>query len=224
LCSSGCPRARPPAWLGQAPDPEAVGVYHPVAAGQSLGAICKAYGADLQEVVEVNGIADPDKVQAGMLVFIPDAAKVLDPGTGKPNERPPGVETVGAKPVPGRILWPVEGVVTSRFGIRGGRRHDGIDIGAPVGTPIRAAADGTVLYVGEQGGYGKLVILQHPEQLITVYAHTHRNLVEESQRVRQGQVIAEVGQTGRATGPHLHFEVREATKPRNPMVFLPRPD
>jgi murein DD-endopeptidase MepM/ murein hydrolase activator NlpD len=104
--------------------------------------------------------------------------------------------------------------------VRGGARHDGIDIAAPEGTPISAAGDGTAIYVGEQSGYGQVVILRHDDGLVTVYAHASAVLVREGARVTRGQVVAKVGQTGRTTGPHLHFEVREGTTPKNPLQYL----
>ncbi len=223
LLVAGCP-ASPPGWLRAVPDAEAVGVFHRVAAGETLGKICRLYGADVQEVAEVNGIDDPDQIQAGQRIFIPDAkpleggARPVEPTAGQP------ATAKSIKRFEGRFIWPVDGVLTSRFGIRHGRRHDGIDIGAPEGTPVRASAAGKVLYVGRQGGYGKLVIVKHADRMITVYAHNSANKVAEGQSVTQGQVIAQVGQTGRATGTHLHFEIRQATKPRNPLFFLPRPD
>jgi murein DD-endopeptidase MepM/ murein hydrolase activator NlpD len=105
--------------------------------------------------------------------------------------------------------------------VRAGQRHDGIDIAAPEGAPVTAAAAGTVVYAGEQPGYGAVVILKHEGGLATVYAHNSRVLVREGVRVEAGEAIARVGQTGRTTGPHLHFEVREGTRPRNPLLYLP---
>jgi lipoprotein NlpD len=119
------------------------------------------------------------------------------------------------------LAWPLKGVLYGRYGVRAGKRHDGIDIAAPEGTPVLAAAPGTVLYAGEQPGYGAIVILKHEGGLVTLYAHNARILVEEGARVRAGEPIARVGQTGRTTGPHLHFEVRDGTRPRNPLLFLP---
>lgn len=120
------------------------------------------------------------------------------------------------------LIWPVKGVVFSRFGARGSSRHDGIDVAAPEGTTIVAAGEGEVIFSGTQRGYGNLIILRHEGGLVTIYAHNRENLVKEGARVRQGQPIAKVGRTGRATGPHLHFEVRQGTKPLNPQDFLPR--
>jgi murein DD-endopeptidase MepM/ murein hydrolase activator NlpD len=119
------------------------------------------------------------------------------------------------------LAWPLKGVLYGRYGVRAGRRHDGIDIAAPEGTQVAAAAAGTVIYAGEQSGYGAIVIVRHESGLVTLYAHNSRLLVGEGDRVRRGEPIARVGQTGRTTGPHLHFEVREGTRPRNPLLYLP---
>lgn len=120
-----------------------------------------------------------------------------------------------------RFIWPVKGRVTSPFGTRHGRPHDGIDISSPRGTPIQAAADGTVLYVGRLSGYGNLLILKHPGNFFTAYAHLSQTHVRKGDRVRQGKIIGNVGRTGRATGAHLHFEVRLRAVPQNPLDFLP---
>jgi murein DD-endopeptidase MepM/ murein hydrolase activator NlpD len=208
--------------LTPVPDAEAVGVFHQVKPGETLFSICKAYKADLQEVAEINDISDADKLQAGQKIFIPDVeAAATEEKPPLKSEKPE--KKVAIQKWTGQFIWPVEGVLTSKFGIRGGRRHDGIDIGAPEGTEIRAAADGTVLYSGDQQtGYGNLIIISHAKEMITVYAHNQENLVKENDVVKRGQVIGKVGRTGRATGPHLHFEIRKRTKPRNPLFFLPK--
>ena len=100
--------------------------------------------------------------------------------------------------------------------------HRGIDLAAKPGTPIFAVADGVVVYSdNKQRGYGNLVIIDHGKGVLTVYAHNRRNLVDEGERVRQGARIAEVGNTGRSTGPHLHFELRVKGKAVNPLDYLP---
>jgi murein DD-endopeptidase MepM/ murein hydrolase activator NlpD len=119
------------------------------------------------------------------------------------------------------LAWPLKGVLYGRYGVRAGRRHDGIDIAAPEGTTVSAAAPGTVIYAGEQTGYGSIVIVRHEGGMVTLYAHNSRLLVDEGAHVKRGEPIAKVGQTGRTTGPHLHFEVREGTRPRNPLLYLP---
>jgi murein DD-endopeptidase MepM/ murein hydrolase activator NlpD len=121
----------------------------------------------------------------------------------------------------GALQWPVKGVLYRGFGVKQGQRHDGIDLSAPEGTPVRAAAAGEVIYVGTQSGYGLIVILRHASGLITLYAHNSEVLVKDGDRVEAGTPVAKVGQTGRTSGPHLHFEVREGTRPRDPLQFLP---
>jgi murein DD-endopeptidase MepM/ murein hydrolase activator NlpD len=99
--------------------------------------------------------------------------------------------------------------------------HEGVDIAAPAGTPVRAAAAGQVIFVGRMRGYGNLVIVQHQDHFVSVYAHDSANLVREGQIVRQGQVIGRVGRSGRTTGANLHFEVRYNNIARNPLLYLP---
>lgn len=121
-------------------------------------------------------------------------------------------------------VWPAQGVFTSGYGWRWGRMHRGIDVAGPVGTPIVAAAPGTVTYSRwNSGGYGNLVEITHPDGSLTLYAHNNRNLVSEGENVAQGQQIAEMGSTGFSTGPHVHFEIhRPGQGPTDPMAFLAR--
>ncbi len=121
-----------------------------------------------------------------------------------------------------KVHLPVEGVVTSEFGLRNGVPHKGIDIAAKTGTPIKAARSGTVIYVGKQKGYGNVVILKHKNKIITIYAHNNTNLVRKNDVVIEGQPIATVGSTGKSTGPHLHFEYRIDGKAINPRKILPK--
>jgi murein DD-endopeptidase MepM/ murein hydrolase activator NlpD len=118
------------------------------------------------------------------------------------------------------FIWPTSGSVTSYFGMRWGRMHEGIDIAAPYGTPIRAAAAGIVLVSGWMGGYGNLVVIDHGGGLATAYAHNTSNAVGVGQSVAQGQVIAYVGSTGHSTGPHVHFEVRVNGAAVDPLGYL----
>ncbi len=121
-------------------------------------------------------------------------------------------------------IWPAKGELTSGYGWRWGRMHNGIDIAAPIGTPIVAAASGVVIYAGwNEGGYGNLVEIQHPDGSISRYAHNERILVRQGQSVEQGQQIAEMGSTGFSTGPHCHFEIhRPGQGAQNPIAFLPQ--
>lgn len=123
----------------------------------------------------------------------------------------------------GRFMWPVPHFykVSSHFGSRWGRNHDGIDIPAPKGTPIVAVDHGVVIY-SDNGirGYGNMIVLSHGDDIFTVYAHNNKNKVDKGDKVKKGQVIGEVGNTGRSTGAHLHFEIRVKNKVRNPAQYL----
>jgi len=118
------------------------------------------------------------------------------------------------------FIWPVNGVVVSGFGMRWGRLHEGIDISAATGTPIWAAAAGTVIHAGWLGGYGNLVVLDNGNGLATAYAHASAILVVLGQQVSQGETIALVGSTGDSSGPHLHFEVRVNGVAVDPLLYL----
>ncbi|NNL67995.1 MAG: M23 family metallopeptidase, partial [Myxococcales bacterium] len=117
--------------------------------------------------------------------------------------------------------WPAEGRLTSKFGRRWGRRHQGIDLAAKPGTPVRAAEAGRVIFSARLGAYGNAVVVRHSEHYNTVYAHNRKLHVRKGDWVERGEKIAEVGSTGRSTGPHLHFEVRRGRKPQDPLLYLP---
>ena len=121
-------------------------------------------------------------------------------------------------------LMPCQGEITSEYGPRRwGRRlkmHEGLDIAAPTGTPVLAPAKGTVEFVGKKSGYGLTVIINHGGNITTLFAHNSQILVFEGQSVKKGQIISEVGNTGRSTGPHLHYEVRKDGEPVDPSEFI----
>ncbi len=119
-----------------------------------------------------------------------------------------------------KLFIPVKGTVTSEFGIRNGRPHKGIDIAASVGDPIHACLSGKVVYVGTQRGYGNVIILEHQNYVMSVYAHNETNFVRLGDRIKRGQPIASVGQTGTSSGPHLHFEYRVKGKAIDPRKVL----
>jgi murein DD-endopeptidase MepM/ murein hydrolase activator NlpD len=118
------------------------------------------------------------------------------------------------------LIWPCDGVVTSGFGMRWGRMHEGIDIGCAYGAPNRAAAAGTVIYAGWFGGYGNLVVIDHGNGLSTAYGHASSLAVSVGQSVSQGQTVSYVGSSGHSTGPHLHFEVRVNGVAVDPLPYL----
>jgi murein DD-endopeptidase MepM/ murein hydrolase activator NlpD len=131
-----------------------------------------------------------------------------------------GTSTVQRSPSAAGLIWPVSAPVTSPFGWRWGRMHEGIDLGAAYGTPIAAAAAGTVIYAGWLGGYGNLTVIDHGGGLATAYGHQSRIAVSLGEQVAQGQIIGYVGSTGHSTGPHLHFEVRVNGQPVDPLGYL----
>jgi len=210
------------------------GVYHPVERGETLWRICAAYGVDMMTVCMFNGVTDPDSIREGQRLFIPGARTVMRVGPAVPGAAPEDSGVMGPRaPLPPpraepvlRFQWPVEGGrVTSVFGVRDGRRHDGIDIAAPHGTPVFAAESGKVVYSGSGlRGYGNMIIIRHADPYSTVYAHNDMNLVSVDTDVRRGQQIATVGSTGLATGNHLHFEIRKKVKPVDPMRYVENPD
>jgi murein DD-endopeptidase MepM/ murein hydrolase activator NlpD len=130
------------------------------------------------------------------------------------------------KPQLAHWLWPIDDVrVTSKFGRRGFDYHEGIDLKAQRGTSVYAADDGRVLYADDRiGGYGKMVVLKHRGGLSTVYAHNSRALVHAGQKVKRGQVIAISGNTGKSSGPHVHFELRVGLKAVDPLLLMPKPE
>lgn len=122
------------------------------------------------------------------------------------------------------FIWPLkEGTVSSFFGSRRRDYHEGIDIRANRGSPILAAKDGEVIYSSRKiHGYGNMIVIKHADGMATVYAHNKKNIVHTGDHVTQGQVIGYVGSTGKATGPHVHFEIRRNELPEDPLLYLPQ--
>jgi murein DD-endopeptidase MepM/ murein hydrolase activator NlpD len=184
--------------------------------GDTAETLAQREHAPVEDVVELNDVADARAPLApGSKLFVPEGATPA-PQVGR------------------RFAWPIHGIVSSGFGSRpviggGGppgstRPHEGIDIAAPQGTEIHAAADGEVVYSGNGiRGYGNVVIVKHSDGFLTVYAHNLQNRVQKGERVVRGQLLGLVGQTGHATAPHLHFEVRYGETPRNPITYLEMP-
>ena len=194
---------------------------HVVKKGETLALIGRTYGVDYRDIARRNGIKKPYTIYVGQRLIIRDKP-VTQQGSGKGK----GTHALTATATGGKtlkLIWPVQGTLTSRFGLRKGRMHDGIDIAAKVGTPIYAAAAGKVVYADNKlTGYGNLIIIRHNHNMFTAYAHNQSNFVSSGDTVRQGQHIANVGQTGRATGPHVHFELRRGETAINPIPYLPK--
>jgi murein DD-endopeptidase MepM/ murein hydrolase activator NlpD len=200
------------------------GVYHIVKPGETLFRIGKAYDLNYTELARVNGIKDANQIRVGQRIFIPGATRVLPVETITPTEPAPAAPISPEGPVPEfeTFLWPVNGTINSGFGPRGSSFHDGIDIAAPEGTPIRATEAGEVIYSDQLRGYGNIVIVRHAKGIVSVYAHNETNLVQEGQAVARGEIVARVGSTGRVTGPHLHFEIRRNNAAEDPLRYLPQ--
>lgn len=218
--------------------------------GDSLSTIADRYSTPLSALARRNEIHDLHRLEVGRVLVIPRARFApMPPSPGgaveAPNEhgedggpvplpklqaepeQPIASDSGGplpSAPEAGKapFIWPVDGVVIGLFGRYETTRNDGIEIGAPVGTVVWAAADGRVVFSGTQAGYGSLVIILHANDILTLYAHNRENLVREGDQVRQGQPIALVGQSGGASSPGLHFEIRQKKTPLNPLSKLPR--
>jgi murein DD-endopeptidase MepM/ murein hydrolase activator NlpD len=141
------------------------------------------------------------------------AARIRSAQTGATGSSGSGVSASG-------LVWPVDGPVTSGFGMRWGRMHEGIDIAVPTGTAVRASASGTVIHSGWLGGYGNLVVIDHGNGLATAYAHNSSLLVSVGQGVTQGETVSLAGSTGNSSGPHVHFEVRVNGVAVDPLLYL----
>ena len=194
------------------------GVYHTVKRGETLWRIAKTYETNLQALAEQNNIDDVTQIKAGQKIFIPGASqtkRLVVASQDPPREGPKIVKDKG------EFVWPVQGKVVSKFGIISGLQYEGIEIAATLGAPVRASRDGEVVYVGSLKGYGNLLILKHQNQYNTVYAYNQKNLVALGRRVKKGDTIANVGNTGRSADPRLHFQIRKENQARNPLFFLP---
>ena len=203
------------------------GTWQVVKAGETLAKIAKEAGIPLEDLLEINGLRRGQPLEPGRLIYILGGAAqdgTLATETTAASAEPPVEPAVqGEAKSKAPLRWPLaKPVLTSLFGKRWGRDHEGIDMGAPNGTPVLAAADGEVVYAGDRvRGYGNMVVIQHAGDLVTVYAHNSLLLVHVGDRIVVGQEIARVGSTGRSTGTHLHFEVRRKEEPQDPLQFLP---
>jgi len=201
-------------------------VYYTAETGDTLGAISAKFGVGVGTIEDLNDLSDPRDLRAGQVLRIPYQGSLPAKGVSTPNKSSPSHSSKGpsgwdpnaVKRVPlggaeryvGKLFWPLGGEkrLSSPFGRRWFSFHEGVDIAGPIGIPIYAAHDGVVAY-SDDGlrGYGNLVIVKG-DGILTVYAHNRSNIARKGERVRKGEKIAVLGQSGKATGPHLHFEVR----------------
>lgn len=216
--------------------------YHITKQQESLHRIAKMYDLTVFDLMEFNHFSSWD-VSAGTRLWLIAGKSAPAPAVTSPSTRtsPASKTTVTKEPPASKlkstpktstaspprphkrssITQPARGIVTSEFGMRNGRPHKGIDIAASPGDPIFAVDAGKVVFAGSQRGYGNVIILEHSDMIMTVYAHNEANLVRLGDRVKKGQPIASMGSTGTSTGTHLHFEYRVQGKAINPRSVLP---
>lgn len=196
---------------------------HVVKRGETAYRIARNFGVSVDELAAANGLIDPRKIFVGQRLTIPlpldlDALQETPAPASMIEKTPPGQAPTEALV----WIWPVDGALGSRFGAE--RRHGahaGVDILAAAGTPVRAARSGRVVFSGSRGQYGRLVIIDHEDGYSSYYSHNRENLVSEGDWVEQGETVAECGQSGNATAPHVHFEIHRAGAPIDPLSCLP---
>ena len=207
------------------------GFYHRVRPGENLYRIGLRYDVSPKVLVKANRVGDVRSIRPGTRLWIPKrgaaagrATRAAHARTARPTQAAEARRLArldARKSSNLSFVWPLRGRLTSRFGTRGGRSHDGLDLAARRGSPIHAAEAGRVIKSGRLGDYGNVVILKHAGHYRSVYAHVSKSLVRKGAFVEKGDRIALVGNTGRSTGPHLHFEIRRRESPRDPLLYLP---
>jgi len=219
--------------------PKAAACTHTVRNGESLSRIAARYHVSRASVIAANDLGNPGALRLGQQLAVPGCRPPREAGPAEARGSTLVADGVVVKRVgPRRVLtelvltapdfqeariplvWPVEGPVISTFGHRARGWHAGIDISAEMGSQVYAAAPGTVVYSGWIRSYGQVVKIEHSDGFITLYAHNLKNLVEAGEEVEAGQVIAIVGRSGHATGPHVHFEIRRDGRAYNPLHLL----
>jgi LysM repeat protein len=214
---------------------------HLVRSGDTVFRVAAQYHASREGIIMGNQLGAAGTLKVGQRISVPGCKKggglrAEAPGPGPAVEIESGLllARVGPNRIPTRLFvavpefgaqaiefaWPVEGMLASAFGKRRMGWHAGIDIKADMGTPVLAAAAGTVSFSGWSASYGRLVKIQHPNGFVTVYAHNNENLVQIGDEVEAGKMIATVGRSGRASDHHLHFEIRREGMAFNPLFLL----
>ncbi len=202
---------------------------HVVKRGDTLSSIAKRYGVSVSALKKRNRITNT-KITAGQRLYLSgiasSSASTSSRKWKKKKGKRSGKVAVSSKApkISVKLAWPIKKpTITSNFGTRSNGKHDGLDIGAPKGTKIYAAASGEVIFSGRgPTGYGLVVIIKHTANVLTVYSHNSKNVVKKGAKVKKGGIIATVGKSGRATGYHLHFEVRVKRTAYDPRKYLPK--
>lgn len=192
------------------------GVLHVVEKGDTLEDIAKQYKANVEDIIAFkgNGLSAAPILVEGQELIVPNGKK---PPTVRMVVAWRGTIPKGAKRGSGSFVWPTTGVITQKYW----SQHQAIDIGWVEGTGVIAADSGYVVQVGFHEGYGRFVLIDHGNGFQTLYAHFQMYFVEEGQSVAKGETIGLMGNTGRSTGPHLHFEIRKNGVKVNPLIYLP---
>lgn len=210
-------------------------LYHIAQPGQTLSQLAHLYEVPLTQLQEANRLAKGAALRVGQRLLIPGMGRrstlpmppevsSASPATSG-SRRTPSDERLARAVLPAHrsFIWPLRGRIVSRFGEHAGGRNDGIDVAAPPASEIVAASAGRVIF-SDWGpeGFGRLIIIKHQKNFVTVYAHNEVNYVQKNDLVRQGQTIARIGSTGDISQPRLHFEVRRNRRPQNPLRYLPK--
>lgn len=195
------------------PIPYQRGVYHTVLKGETLWSIAKAYNTDIKKIIDTNRIPVASDIATGQKIFVPGVKKTV-----KISQYMPAQE----KSKTGYV-WPLRGKIISYYGSTiDGVKNKGMDIKVSQNQPIVASRSGRVVFCDNKvKGMGKVIILEHANGYSTLYANNSQNLVDCGESVKQNQVIAKAGDTGRAKTPSLHFEIRKGHEPKNPYYYLP---
>jgi LysM repeat protein len=191
------------------------GIKHTVKKGDTLASIAKKYRADDQDIASYNGLAENTALTVGDTIIVPDGEIDIVKTATKPknlSKKPRILNSYSYTAPTGFLIRPIVGGRKTQ-GLHG---HNGVDLASSIGTPVMASADGRVIVAkmgGYNGGYGNMIVISHDKGIQTVYGHLNAIYVTQGQTVSQGQTIGELGNTGKSTGPHLHFEVRGAKNP-----------
>ncbi|MCD0505117.1 LysM peptidoglycan-binding domain-containing M23 family metallopeptidase [Bordetella petrii] len=190
--------------------------YYRVQSGDTLSKIAREHNTSVSELMRLNNLSNPNRISKGQMLRVNGASGAAPAASASKPAPTPAATAAALKGI--KLVWPAEGTVTHRYN---GSSSKGITIVNKTGTPVKAAAPGSVVYAGSRlRGYGNLVIVQHSGDFLSIYAHNSRVLVKEGQKLSQGQQIAEMGSSDRS-GPALYFEVRYRGKPVDPSGSLP---
>lgn len=180
------------------------GILYNLGPGESLSGISDRFEINIENIIEANNIKDGDNVEQGRLLLLPGAVP----------------EFCYKDRLEQLFIRPVSAPISSYYGKRWGKMHEGVDFSINPGTPIKAAGSGRVIYSGWVSGYGRTIIIEHQRGLRTLYAHNTVLLADRGEYVYRGEIISKSGNTGNTTGPNLHFEVQVNGRPANPLNYL----